>query len=425
MAYGDGTKPYQRPDGRWAASIEVGWSENGKRRRRWVTAKTKAECARKLRNAKREINSANATSTLPNLTVKRWADEWLPIKATELRPKAYASLETHVTRWIVPNIGQRRIHDLTPTDVRKIDAAIKRAGLMTWTTINVRRTLTTMLKAALVEGYTVPPSVLAMPLPKKPVNNRRSIPLDDVVALLRTAIAPPHPAGDLEGPENKARRYFYRTDGTRWLAALLYGQRQGESLGMTWSQIDFEAGVMDVDRQLQYIPPRARAAGVLDNDWYDATHLTGHYYSVPVKSRAGDRLLPMLPIFATLLESWRDRCPTSPYDLVWPRQNGGPWSVHDDMLAWQGLQDVAGIHKGGSGTEGDPWVYWVPHEARHSVATLLMVLKIPAPVIISIMGHSSIASTLNYQHADMEQARQALAGMAGLLQIEAPDVAQQ
>ena len=47
-----------------------------------------------------------------------------------------------------------------------------------------------------------------------------------------------------------------------------------------------------------------------------------------------------------------------------------------------------------------------------------MVLKIPAPVIISIMGHSSIASTLNYQHADMEQARQALAGMAGLLQIE-------
>lgn len=422
MGYGDGIQPYKRPDGRWAAGVEVGYYENGKRRRRWVTAATRAEVVRKLRNLKREINSANqvATAAQASLTVKRWAEQWLPLKAQELRPKAYASIESNVMRWIIPTIGNRKLHELTPANIRRIDDTIKAAGHSTWTTIGVRRTLITMLKAAVAEGATVSPAIFAMPMPKRPVSEREAIPAPDMVRLLQTAITrqPVTPTPEPGSKAAKQARLYERMDPSRWLAALLYGQRQGESLGMTWEQIDLDRMTMTVDRQLQYVAPRARRAGVLDNDWYDAQHLEGHYYLVPVKSRAGERVQPMLPILAHMLQDWRERCPQLPYGLVWPRESGGPWSQRDDLTAWRGLQDAAGVHKGGSGTEDDPWEYYVLHEARHSVATLLMALQVPAPVMVSVMGHSSMASTQHYQHADLEQAQAALSGVAGLLQLE-------
>ena len=84
----------------------------------------------------------------------------------------------------------------------------------------------------------------------------------------------------------------------------------------------------------------------------------------------------------------------------------------DDLRAWHALQEVAGVAR----PDGRPYTV---HEARHSAATLLMALQVPAPVQIAIMGHSAIAVTQGYQHADLEGARRALEGVAGLLQIEA------
>lgn len=420
MSYGDGTRPYKRKDGKWVARIEAGWTEHGTRRRRTVVAKTEAECKRKLKALRRELAlAANPTALQPSLSVRRWAEQWLPMKAQELRPKAYSAVETQVRRWIIPTIGNRKITELTPAHVRGIDDAIKKAGHSTWTTIGVRRTLTTMLKAAVAEGVQVPPALFAMPMPKRPVSGREAIPAADMVRLLQTAITrervAPIPAGE-KAERNAAM--FERMDASRWLAALLYGQRQGETLGMTWDRIDFDRMTMTVDRQLQYVGPKAREAGVLDSGWYESEHLTGHYYLVPVKSRAGERVQPLMPALASMLADWRERCPESPYGLVWPRERGGPWSQKDDLAAWRGLQDAAGVHKGGAGTESDPWEYYVLHEARHSVATLLMALQVPAPVMVSVMGHSSMASTQHYQHADLEQAQAALSGVAGLLQLE-------
>ena len=127
---------------------------------------------------------------------------------------------------------------------------------------------------------------------------------------------------------------------------------------------------------------------------------------------------------AAALATWQDRCPDSPWGLVWPRPDGGPWSATDDMEAWRGLQDAAGVHKGGDGTPDDPWEYYVTHEARHSTATLLMAAGVPAAVIIALMGHTSVTTTLGYQHADLDQARQALEAVAprlGLTSTPTPE----
>ena len=52
-------------------------------------------------------------------------------------------------------------------------------------------------------------------------------------------------------------------------------------------------------------------------------------------------------------------------------------------------------------------------------ATLLMAAGVPAAVIIALMGHTSVTTTLGYQHADLEQARQALEAVAPRLGLTA------
>jgi len=39
-----------------------------------------------------------------------------------------------------------------------------------------------------------------------------------------------------------------------------------------------------------------------------------------------------------------------------------------------------------------------PHSLRHSTATYLTTIGVPARVIMEIMGHSSLSMTTNYQH---------------------------
>ena len=41
-----------------------------------------------------------------------------------------------------------------------------------------------------------------------------------------------------------------------------------------------------------------------------------------------------------------------------------------------------------------------------------MAVGVPATVVIAIMGHTAITTSMGYQHADLEQARQALEAVA-------------
>ena len=433
MGYGDGTV-YQRGDGKWVASYEAGWTEAGKRRRRKLVAATKTEARRRLRDALRDLDDGRSGLD-PKITIKQWCEQWLDAVRPQLRPRVHANYTSHVRRWIVPTIGNRRLRELTAADLRKIDRAVLAAGRSPTTARGVRVTLQSVLTDARAEGHMVPDAAFASAKPVNAPSDRQAMTVTEAVQLLLTAsnrdhwpALPPDPtpitdqgtqlAGRLRTKAQRAaitahrtlgveRKHAVATHPSRWLAALLQAMRQGECLGLGWDDVDLGRGLLRIQWELQEV---SRADTIPAH--LRARHLTGRYWLLPPKTRAGERIVPIVPMMHDTLTEWRAACPDSPHGLVWPRPDGSPQSPALDRLAWRGLQAVAGVQH----PAGRPYLV---HEARHTTATLLQAAGVTPEVIISIVGHASYASTQPYIHRDLSQARAALEAVAGMLSVPA------
>lgn len=401
--YGTGSV-YQRADGKWVGRYEAGYTRTGGRRRVSVVGKTEAEAKRLLRDKIRALDDGAATTTRTN--VKAWAATWLAMKQTTVRPKTWTGYRACVTEWIVPTIGHRRLDQLTPADVRAVASACRRAGRSSSTARQAHIVLGDMLKAATREGHAVPPRCLLVEPPAPGKGDRAALEPADALAVLKVA------AGD--------------ADGSRWVAGLLQGMRQGECLGLTWDLVDTAAGWVDVSWQLQEIPwahgctdadpcgkkaPRACPARWFRvPDGFELRQLDGALCLTRPKTSSGQRIIPLVPWMRDALDAWREIAPSSPHSLVWPRPDGRPRIARDDGEAWAELQTRAGVQH----AAGRPYKV---HEMRHTTATLLAEAGVDPSVIQAILGHSTVATQAVYKTVRLDATRAALGEVAARLQL--------
>lgn len=393
--HGEGSV-YQRKDGRWVGAKDVGWTRAGKRRRVTVVADTEHQARVRLRDRIRALEDDGGGGVDPRATVKAWSDEWLGIVERTLRPHSYTATRSAVRVWIVPTIGRRRLSELTPGDVRAVSDAMRREGRKESSQRRVRSVLDRMLADARAEGHAVPARVLEVKAPAPNASDRSAMGVEQAVAVLKEAARTPH--------------------ASRWVAALLQGMRQGEALGLTWDQVDLDRGALVLSWQLQPLPYRVtrdRASGFRTPDGYEATQLDGRLHLVRPKSRAGWRVIPLVPWMVTALEKWQKVAPDNPYGLVWPRLDGKPVRTKDDDAEWYGLQDAAKV-------KHPTRKRFTVHEARHTTATLLLEAGVSPEVITQIMGHSSWATTRGYLHADTTRLVSALEKVAERLALSQP-----
>lgn len=386
--YGSGSV-YQRADGRWIGALSVGSVGGGARKRVTVSAKTEAECKKKMRDRQRLIDR-EGVPTQATMTVARYAEEWLEARRTVVRAKPWATDASAVRRWITPTIGRRRLEQLTPTDVRAVVKAQREAGLSSSTARRNHMTLTSMLRAAMLDGHQVPHRVLLVEAPVTAPNDLQAMPDEQLDAVL--AVAAEH-----------------LPHWSRWLVQMLYGQRPAELLGLTWSALDFDAKRIRIEWQLQALPYRDRAdrsLGFVVPDGMRVRHLVDAWHLTPPKTKKGLRVVPMLPVVEAALLAWRDVAGPSPHDLVWPTAAGRPANEKHDLEEWKALQGSAEVgHPSGR--------YWRIYEARHAFATRLLEGGIDEKTMAELMGHSSVTTTHGYQHVRLERSLEALVAVNG------------
>lgn len=375
---------YQAKDGRWRGTIEAGWTSRGTRRRITVSGRTEREALRKLRDKEREIARTGlpAEGAQRTLTVKAWAEQWLDIRVSQVRQDGYTADRSAITTWIIPTIGHIRLERLSAAHIRQVIDAVS-AQRAASTAVRVHSVLRQCLKAALAEGHTIPPSVFAVAPPKLGESPREDIPLPHARLILATALK--------------------RDDASRWFAAFLQGLRPAEARGLTWDAVDLEALTMDVSWQLKalrYNVPRDRSSGFRIPRDHEVRHLVDAWHLVRPKTAAGKRIIPLVDPMPELLSSWQVSAPVSPYGLVWPGAGGRPKKDPEDQADWKAITGAAGVSR--------PERPYDLYEARHTTGTLLSSLNVPEPVIIRIMGHSSMISTKAYIHASLDESRAAL-----------------
>lgn len=391
--HGSGSVFQRTSDGRWLGVLQAGFHGNGNRRVITVSsAISEADCRRKLDKKRADIARNGTPATGTRLTVKAWADEWLGRQVDKVRPKAYATDNTAVRRWIVPTIGTRRLDDLRPADVRAVHNAMRKAGLKASSMSRYHAPLMKLLKDAMLEGHTVPPNVVMTEGPGMNASDREALVAADAAAILAFAATHlPH--------------------ATRWQAALLQGLRPSEALGLTWAAYDRVADGIDISWQLQALPyldkdDRSRGFRVPAN--FEVRQLKGRLHLTRPKTAAGRRIIPKLPFFAAAMEVWRQVAPPNDHDLVWPALDGDPADSKADLAEWKALQATLGIsHPAGR--------YYVVHETRHTTASLLVQAGVDRRVIEDILGQVKLVEA--YLHTSTTQRAEAMAKVGAALQL--------
>ena len=396
----------QRPDGLWVGRVYTGrWTAGDPPQRERLTrsGKTRAIVEGKLRALTREISDKGAPRPgLARATVKTYSDEWLPRHARKVRPTTYTTDAGAMRKWIVPTLGHRRLSDLEPHDLRALDAAITApdpprypTGRSSTTALHAHKLLERMLRAARVDGHQVDERLFDVERPSKARNDRTAMTVDELLRVLEVV--------------------GKRADRSRWLAAILTGGRQAETLGLTWASLDLDAKRLDVSWQLQplpYLVKRDPSSGFRLPDNFEARHLVGALHLTRPKTAAGQRVIPVVHWLGEALAEARERWTPNPWDLVWTDtlESGEPRPIRDDVdrARWHEIQAEAEV----AHPSGRP--YHV-HETRHSMVSMLLADGVDRSVIEAIVGQATLVEA--YVHVPVEVAAAALDRFAGRLQL--------
>jgi integrase len=295
------------------------------------------------------------------------------------RPATYNLYEMMVRLYLIPGLGNRRLTSLSVPVVQQfLNHRLEKGD-----SIRKVQVMRTVLSAALTRA--VREELLA----------RNVARLAELPQSRRGTIRPWAAA--------EARQFLAAAKDDPLYAAfvllIFYGLRRGEALGLRWDDIDFDTGTIQIRQQLQRIG--------------------GQLLMSPVKTRAGERNLPLLDVARQALKLQAERQAAYRTDMgsAWPvtglvftTRTGRPVEPRNLVRSFRRICDSNKIR-----------IIKV-HHLRHTVGSLLKDLGVPARDAQTILGHTRITTTLEiYTDTDEEARRDALTRLHGLLDQNSQD----
>ena len=287
----------------------------------------------------------------------KFLDDWLVVVENSVRPNTYIQYSQIVHQHIVPVLGKILLKDLRPDHVQKLYTVKLKNGISARTTQLIHAVIHRALNHALKQGLVARNVSDAVTRPKVPRKEMKTLDDYQVRQLLQAA------------EETRMQTLF-------WIAVST-GLRKGEILGLKWSDLDWNNGRLQIQRQVQRIkgvglvlcePKSASGRRVIILGEKTLDRLRKHKEEqYRERNRAGDM--------------WKEN------DLIFPSPNG---TILDQSK-------VNKVYKKCLQKAGLPNLRF--HDLRHSAATLMLQQGIHPKVVQERLGHSDISLTLNiYSH---------------------------
>jgi integrase len=361
---GDGSV-YKRQDGYWAGAFYA-LTTSGDRKRVVVYGKSMDEARRKLGKAQ-EQSRAGVPVPDKAWTLGAYLDYWVEqVVKRNRRPATYALYEMIIRLYLRPALGSRRLTTLSVVAVQQFLNGRLEAGDSVRKVHVMREVLSSALHRAIREKLIIRNVARLVELPQSQ----------------REPIKPWTVA--------EARRFLVVSKKDPLYAAFvllaLYGLRRGETLALRWADIDFDAATIQIRQQVQRIG--------------------GELVIGPVKTRAGERKLPLLDLAREALYIRAER------QAVYMADMGSAWPSTDLIFTTRTDRPVEprNFVRSFQRVCQDNNIRIIRvHHIRHTVASLLKTLKIPARDAQAILGHTRISTTLEiYTDMDDEARKDAL-----------------
>lgn len=297
-----------------------------------------------------------------------------------------------VEKHLIPGIGAHRLERLQPEHLERLYAKMQSNGSAAGTAHHVHRTIRAALNEAVRRGHLAQnPAVLAK-APKLSEQEVEPYDLEEIRRLLKVASE--------------------RRNGARWVVALALGLRQGEALGLKWEDVDLEQGTLRVRRNRQRPKYEHGCGGTCGRKaGFCPQRQQKRAETGDTKSRAGRRTIGLPEPVIRLLEAHREQQETERKEArqlwhdkgyVFTKPNGEPLNPNTDYREWKELLRLAGLRDARL------------HDARHTAATVLLILGVPTPTVMDIMGWSSATMAKRYQHV-IDSIRRDVARQVGSL----------
>ena len=346
----------RRKDGRYQGAITL---ENHKRK--YFYGETRKEVQDKVNKALYEQKQGTLVIGQQQ-TLKVHLERWLEqVCKLTMRPNTYKSYRSVVHRHLIPALGHIKLQKLTIGDLQRFYAE-KWGKLKPGSIAVINAALGDALEDALKQGMVARNVAKLVDLPHAERYEGQILTVEQVHKLLAVA----------RGSRLDALLFM----------AVTTGLRRGELVALCWDDVDLEKGILQVRHNLTWV--------------YGMGYVVGE-----PKSKAGRRRIALSSVVVEMLKEHKMRQEQArmkmgkrwqEYGLIFCNAHGGyfnpgrVWYLFKKLLERAGLPDVRF------------------HDLRHGVATVLLAARMNLKAVSELLGHSSVAITVDiYQGVLPEQ----------------------
>lgn len=365
---GDGSVYRDEATGRWIGLLDLGRDERGKRQRKKVSAATKSDATKRLREVQRRYEAGLDTR---KLTVEQVIREWLAKAAPSRRePSTLARLTRRLEDHVIPGVGHHRVDALRAEHVEAwlLAEATKGERGQSRRTIedyrgDLRQVLNWARRRRLVDWNAA--AEAEIPVEARTPGEKRTLDDDQAAALL----------AELRDGDDRLGPYF--------TVLLLLGMRPGEADALAWSDVDLEDGILDVKHALQR-GDDGKPIGIADTKTHRqralrmpaaviAAFRAQRVQQAAEKLRAGTAW--------TADERWSG--------LVFVSEVGTPMNPSNVRRSFSAICNEIGLPKIQPDPKAKPRTL-TPYELRHSAASLLIAAGVAPFEVADMLGHRDL-----------------------------------